>query len=342
MTYLQGVTFQDQNVTPIDDARLYAAQTKDCILTGCDMTAVGITLTLGAGSLLIAGRNIRVPASINIPVNGATSGYARLLLTIDLTQTSTETLFQQAGADVEYSATLAGFPALTQDDINAGGTTYQAVLCVMELAPAGISGIVSRLPTAQPTLQQMDVFTSVESINLIPGSATIAEILAALPSNSKIIIDTSQMAAGQAQAAGIVEITKTGDYSSVVFNGSSGAITPKGEKVPFSSVALTQNAQTIGFINLPPGIYLVGGQLYSNYDSGNNIDFSLWAGGNRVCYSRHYHTAAPSPDVQTVIAPLVLDVGTTIYWRVARLNGSSTDPTNADIYLSYGWYIRLA
>lgn len=148
MSYLQGVTFADQNVTPPDDARLYASACTDGILTGCAMASVGATFTMAAGSILAAGRNIRVPGTQTFAVTGAVSGYARLLLTIDLTQTATESLFQQVEAEIQYSATLDGFPSLIQDDINGSGTMYQMVLAVMTLSSAGISAIIQQLGPA--------------------------------------------------------------------------------------------------------------------------------------------------------------------------------------------------
>ena len=148
MSYLQGVTFADQNVAPSDDGRLYEAVCTDGILLGCAMSSVGSTFVMAAGSLIAGGRNIRVPTSQSFAVTGAVSGYARLLLTVDLTQTATESLFQQASADIEYSTTLDGFPSLQQTEINASGTMYQLVLAVMSLSSAGISSILRQLGPA--------------------------------------------------------------------------------------------------------------------------------------------------------------------------------------------------
>ncbi|MBR5093449.1 MAG: hypothetical protein IK095_00005, partial [Oscillospiraceae bacterium] len=122
--YLQGVTFADQEVTPADDGAACAARQSDGVLTGCAMSALGSTLTLGAGLLIVCGRVVRVASSQSIAVTGASSGYARLLLTLDMSQTATESDFKQARLDVEYASTRAGFNALTQQDVNSGGTTY--------------------------------------------------------------------------------------------------------------------------------------------------------------------------------------------------------------------------
>ncbi len=140
-----GVTFAAQNVTPADDAMVRRAIFPDCILTGCDFAYSGSTLTISAGSLMICGRQIRVSGAQTWAVTGGTSGYARLLLAIDLTRTATKDSFDQAVCTIEYAASSGGFPALQQDDINAAGAKYQAVLCVVALGTSGIVGIVNRL-----------------------------------------------------------------------------------------------------------------------------------------------------------------------------------------------------
>ena len=140
--YLSGSTFAEQHVTPADDGAAFASALSDGILTGCAITSVGSTLKIEAGKILACGRVARIAAAQNIPVTGATSGYARLLLTVDLSKTSTSTTFEQVALDIETANAVGSFPALVQDDINNGGTKYQIVVCVMSLSAAGISAIL--------------------------------------------------------------------------------------------------------------------------------------------------------------------------------------------------------
>lgn len=140
--YLSGSTFAEQHVTPADDGAAFASALSDGILTGCAITSVGSTLKVAAGKILACGRVARVAAAQNIPVTGATSGYARLVLTVDLSKTATSTTFEQVALDVETANTIGAFSSLTQDDINNGGTKYQMVVCMMELSAAGISAIL--------------------------------------------------------------------------------------------------------------------------------------------------------------------------------------------------------
>ena len=140
-----GVTFAQQRVTPVDDAIVRRAMLEDGILTGCRISYSGSTLTMAAGQLMICGRQIRHAASENWGVVGASSGYARLLLTIDLARTATKDAFDQVNVSVEYATSQEGFLPLIQEDINAAGTTYQIPICVVSLGQNGITGIVSQL-----------------------------------------------------------------------------------------------------------------------------------------------------------------------------------------------------
>lgn len=144
-----GVTFPNQKVTPAHDAVVRRAVLADGILTGCEFSYSGYTLTMTAGQLIICGRQIIHPSSQNWVVSGATSGVARLLLTIDVTRTSTKDTFDQVLDQIQYATDVNGFPALDQTDINASGTRYQVAACVVSLGPGGITGIVNKLDEAE-------------------------------------------------------------------------------------------------------------------------------------------------------------------------------------------------
>ena len=148
--YFTGVTFPEQKVTPSDDAIFHRAVLPDGILTGCAFSYSGSTLTMGAGYLLICGRIVRHTAVQNWSIVDASSGYARLVLTVDLTQAATKDAFEQVLCSVEYAASANGFAVLEQTDINDTGTKYQIAACVVSLGSGGITGIVKKLPTAVP------------------------------------------------------------------------------------------------------------------------------------------------------------------------------------------------
>lgn len=151
---LTGITFANQKITPSDDGRLYGAMLADGILTGCGITFAAATLSVAAGSLLIGTRELRTSGE-TLSVTGATSGYARVIIDIDLTRAATKTSFEQAQFQIQYAASLDAFAALEQQDINTAGTHYQAAFCVLSLGTAGITGIVSSLASARVGVAQL-------------------------------------------------------------------------------------------------------------------------------------------------------------------------------------------
>lgn len=151
---LTGITFANQKIAPSDDGRLYGAMLADGILTGCGITFAAATLSVAAGSLLIGTRELRTSGE-TLSVTGATSGYARVIIDIDLTRAATKTSFEQAQFQIQYAASLDAFASLEQQDINTAGTHYQAVFCVLSLGTAGITGVVSSLASARVGVAQL-------------------------------------------------------------------------------------------------------------------------------------------------------------------------------------------
>ena len=149
MSNFTGVTFAQQKVLPSDDAIIRRASLSDGVLYGCEMSYSGSTLTMGSGQLLICGRQIRHPAAENWAVVDATSGFARLVLTVDMTKTSSKDSFEQVVDSIEYAASQDGFPELVREDVNVSGTRYQVVACVVSLGTGGITGIVNQLGTVE-------------------------------------------------------------------------------------------------------------------------------------------------------------------------------------------------
>lgn len=168
---LTGITFANQKITPSDDGRLYGAMLADGILTGCGITFAAATLSVAAGSLLIGTRELRTSGE-TLSVTGATSGYARVIIDIDLTRAATKTSFEQAQFQIQYAASLDAFASLEQQDINTAGTHYQAVFCVLSLGTAGITGVVSALASARVGVAQLtnDARFGTELAISTPGS----------------------------------------------------------------------------------------------------------------------------------------------------------------------------
>ena len=145
MSNFTGVTFAQQKVLPSDDAIIRRKILSDGVLYGCELTYSGSTLTRSAGQLLICGRQIRHPAAQNWAISDATSGFARLVLTVDLTRTATKDTFDQVPDTIQYATSKDGFPELNQADVNTTGSVYQIAACVVSLGPGGITGIVDSI-----------------------------------------------------------------------------------------------------------------------------------------------------------------------------------------------------
>ena len=145
MSNFAGITFVKQKVTPSADAIARRAILPDGILYGCALTYSGYTLTMAPGYLIACGRQIHHPLSENWAVTDANSGFARLVIDIDLTKTATKEYFDQVDAFVEYASAEDGFADLVQTDINISGNRYQMEACKVSLGPGGITGIVSQM-----------------------------------------------------------------------------------------------------------------------------------------------------------------------------------------------------
>lgn len=212
-TNFTGVTFAKQKVTPSYDGIVRRALLTDGTLTGCDMSYSGSTLTMAAGQLMICGRQIVHPSSQNWAVTEKTSGYARLVITIDLTRTSTKDNFDQVVDVIQYATSVDGFAPLEQSDINTSGTKYQVAACVVSLGTGGITGIVSKLEKCEGGGAGLNF--KVVGGTTAPGSPTENTIWV----NTSVAIPSWAFSATEpgSPVAGMVWIS-TGTSSSAEFN----------------------------------------------------------------------------------------------------------------------------
>ena len=170
---LFGVTFENQLLAEMDDGNLQEFLLRDGILRGLGLSYNGSNLTIGSGYLIAAGRLIGNDSALTIAVP-ASSGYARVVLVIDLTGTATESVFTQLSTRVDSASSVSGFPALVQGDINGGvDTTYEVALAIVATSSSGITGIESRLGAAglKPILGEGAVTASAQGF-IKMGTAT--------------------------------------------------------------------------------------------------------------------------------------------------------------------------
>lgn len=142
-----GLTFPNQNVSALDDGGFYRSFRGDGVIQGCDISFTTDSITIQAGWLMAGGRLIQVDGATSITFEDMiTTGYGRLMLQIDTSQASTVEDFGQISTPIDYSASIDGFTAPVQEDINlGGGTIYQFVLAVVNISNGNITGITSSL-----------------------------------------------------------------------------------------------------------------------------------------------------------------------------------------------------
>ena len=247
-----GVTFPNQKVTPANDAVIRRAIFDDGILTGCDLSYSGSTLTMTAGQLMICGRQIIHPSSQNWAVTEATSGYARLVLTIDVTRTSTKDTFDQVVDEIQYATDANGFADLTTADINATGTRYQVAVCVVSLGPGGITGIASKLDVTEG-----GGAGGVLTVTVIPGElVTVSHG------------DKSQTKAANASGVAVFKGLKAGAWTV--------AVTRNGKPTAKTVIIVTDYSVSIPLNTIPEFTYTGDYEIVNDSDEPITVSQGNW------------------------------------------------------------------
>ena len=311
---IHGINFDNQTVTAKDHGRLFECCIEDGILSGCELSFSGTALTVTPGYFLVAGREMKLTANAAVVIDGATSGYARVLISIDLTQTSTSSDFEQAAFTVEYAAEVSGFSALTQDDVNGTGTLYEFPLCIVAL---GSSGIVSIYSSAGQASVRVPLITSamlsdsaVTAVKLGTGAVTNAKLGASAVTEAKLgdgAVTTAKLADGAATVpkGGTGRSTLTAYYL-LVGNGTSevALLTPSGS----GCVLMSNGTSAYPAFKAQTNITAVG-TITSGVWSGTAIALThggtgatsgalglknLFAAGNTILSSYQYGSSLPS------------------------------------------------
>lgn len=144
----RGITFSKQTVSSNDDAHVYQlilsgrkGRTK-----GCGMTHSADNIFIDEGRFFVANRMIEVTSTetISTPVVTSTT-YFRLVFEIDLTKANTSSDFTQGYFRILSSAT--DYPAITQEDLENGGSVYQLPFARFTKSVSGIDVFASELET---------------------------------------------------------------------------------------------------------------------------------------------------------------------------------------------------
>lgn len=183
---IKGCTFDNQYVSSRTDGGLYESIFPgDGKVWGCSMSVTSSTLTIQPGELMIGGRILLVDGATQIDIsNPIADGYGQIVLTIDLSKTSSTETFEQVELSVVYSATDV-FPALTKGKINSqnGDMVYQAELAVVSIAGGNVTGIVSQIADVLGGTWYQDKITALE------GSMADTEEKVSTLSNPNLLIN---------------------------------------------------------------------------------------------------------------------------------------------------------
>lgn len=127
-TDIKGLFFKDQLLGARGLGAFGASALSDGILNGCEVTLSSGTATIAPGHIIVGGRVIRIANSIEVGSVGA--AFTSIVATVDLTQTSTKSTFNQVSLSLAKNATLANVLTGDANDINLSGTTHSAWLWV--------------------------------------------------------------------------------------------------------------------------------------------------------------------------------------------------------------------
>lgn len=143
-----GITFDRCNVTSANDAHYHWTflNKTNGVTKGCAVTASSSAITIAKGYFVVYGRFVQITGAETVTPEAVTTGtaYRRLVYEIDLTKTNTDTEFNQGYFKVLSSANTT-YPALTQQDLDNGGTVYQMPFARFTQSVSGISDFVSEL-----------------------------------------------------------------------------------------------------------------------------------------------------------------------------------------------------
>ena len=140
------------------------------VLDGMDVTTTSTTATIADGWAIIKGGLLREQGGTTVSFSN--NGYYIIALQIDLSQTNTETDFNQGSFVALRGAN--DYPTLVQQDLTAGGTMYQMGLAKFQKTDSGISGFTDIRPNLNWTSLYTDYAQRLASIEDLSTVITTA------------------------------------------------------------------------------------------------------------------------------------------------------------------------
>ena len=222
--------FDGANVTPADDAALYAhLDARSGIISGVEIAHLGANqISIGAGRGIVCGRTFVIEAETvlaTLSASGTQNG--RLLLQIDLGNADAPASFITQAASV--------LPDLVQEDLNEGGTLYQLVLATYTVNTTTISSLSAVAPlasifgangavpiaaggtgavTALAARKNIGakVYFSLAEIGITEFPTTLSTVCSKMPPQSIMIIDSRNVIADGEEEISDLGINYSGMY----------------------------------------------------------------------------------------------------------------------------------
>lgn len=161
MTGIQGINFDNQTVTAKDHGQIYHCLISDGKVSGCTITKTATSLTIAKGYMMVGGRLIKLASAQTLTVTTPASiGFVRIVVSINLQNTATQSTFNQVTLRTEFNTSVAGFPALTKQDINGTGTLYEYEYCIYNASTSGIGTVKKSPEQAKVDLSSLGTVTT--------------------------------------------------------------------------------------------------------------------------------------------------------------------------------------
>lgn len=254
---IKGITFVNQTVEAEDMGALYANIASDGRVDGALVSISGLNITIAPGYFIGCGRLFRTTSNTTL-TSANSSGYARVVVTIDTTAASTQSEFGQVSFGLDYATSSTGFSALTQEDINNGGTTYQFAFVIATLSGGSISTTTAPLESAIPLAALASSATKLataRNINLTDADGSHSGTGAAFNGTAAVTLKLPSTI--KASVVGNVTGNVTGNVS-----GTSGSTTGNAAtatklataRTVRTNLASTSTASFDGSANIAPGV----------------------------------------------------------------------------------------
>lgn len=281
------------------------------VLDGMSVTTTSTTATIADGWAIIKGGLLREQGGTTLSFSN--NGFYIIALQIDLTQTNTETDFNQ-GSFVALRGTN-DYPTLVQEDLTDGGTMYQMGLAKFQKTDSGISGFQD----IRPNLNWTSLYTD------------YAQRLGALEDLSTVITtDGGKTITGTLAVQGGITGNLTGNVTGNV-SGSAGSCTGNAATAT-SAGTCTGNAATA--TKLQTARTING----TNFDGSANITTSKWGTARTIGVSGAVSGSASvdgSGNVTISTTQANIAVVTTSITTPAA--GSETTTVNTDVNYPSGF-----